>query len=444
MRDMRQLARRLVVIFLCISGALVVGVSSVSAASCHDGGPCKVGDTGPGGGIVFYDAGSLQWWGQFLEFSRNFKSQVPWSPNEMASVSVYPLSTVGASAARQRVLSKAIGMGKKNTAAIVAAYGQSATYAAGVVGIGSSVVSDWYLPSKDEADALYNYLKTGGKSSPKLSEAAKFNKSMTKSALWTSSEASDSFAWYQLFVDGTQFTDANGIIPGLKGNKAFTFTSKHVGSNFPPMQLIAVPIRAFSVGGGMPTVNPVGGYVVGDIGPGGGIVFYDAGSHQSWGRYLEVAPSDCEGIQLQWKPNNPKVPLLYGDSKPGFTAAQKRVLAKSVGSGKTNTDLIVSKYGSKVAYAALYAQSLICNEVDDWFLPSKDELDLVFNNLKSRDVPLGSFDKGYYWTSTEYNNQTAWTEYFTDGQQFDRVKTLSANKFGAQRPFRVRPIRAFG
>lgn len=403
-----------------------------------------MGDTGPGGGVVFYNAGSLQWWGQFLEFNRNFYAQVPWSPSEMASVSVYPLPSGGVSEARQRVLSKAIGMGKKNTAAIVAAYGQSATYAAGVVGTDSSVVSDWYLPSKDEADALYNYLKTGGKSSPKLAEAAKFNKSMTKSALWTSSEASGSFAWYQLFVDGTQFTDANGIIPGLNGNKILTFTSKHVGSNFPPMQLIAVPIRAFSVGGGTPVANPVGQYVVGDIGPGGGIIFYDAGSHQSWGRYLEVAPSDCEGVQLQWKPNNPKAPLLYADSKPGFTAAQKRVLAKSVGSGKANTDLIVSKYGSKTTYAALYAQSLICHEADDWFLPSKDELDLVFNNLKALDAPLGSFDKGYYWTSTEYNNQTAWTEYFTDGQQFDRVKTLSANKFGAQRPFRVRPVRAFG
>ncbi|MEN9300885.1 MAG: hypothetical protein RLZZ254_666, partial [Actinomycetota bacterium] len=61
-----------------------------------------------------------------------------------------------------------------------------------------------------------------------------------------------------------------------------------------------------------------------------------------------------------------------------------------------------------------------------------------------RDVPLGDFDKGYYWTSTDYNNVTAWTQYFTDGQQFDRVQTLAANKQPPNRPFRVRMIRAFG
>ncbi len=51
---------------------------------------------------------------------------------------------------------------------------------------------------------------------------------------------------------------------------------------------------------------------------------------------------------------------------------------------------------------------------------------------------------------SEYNNENAWTQYWIDGQQFDREKWLSANeqrrKGGAEdpRPFRVRPIRAFG
>lgn len=38
-------------------------------------------------------------------------------------------------------------------------------------------------------------------------------------------------------------------------------------------------------------------------GPGGAIVFYDAGSTKAWGRYLEAAPTGWSG-----SPNDPRVP----------------------------------------------------------------------------------------------------------------------------------------
>ncbi|MFM8835538.1 MAG: hypothetical protein ACKOFM_01575, partial [Actinomycetota bacterium] len=45
-----------------------VGVANASAAPCSsDGTGCSVGSVGPGGGVVFYDAGSPQWWGRYLE-----------------------------------------------------------------------------------------------------------------------------------------------------------------------------------------------------------------------------------------------------------------------------------------------------------------------------------------------------------------------------------------
>jgi hypothetical protein len=43
-----------------------VGQGNVGS-TCAQGGPCSVGDTGPGGGIVFYVASTQQSWGRYLE-----------------------------------------------------------------------------------------------------------------------------------------------------------------------------------------------------------------------------------------------------------------------------------------------------------------------------------------------------------------------------------------
>jgi hypothetical protein len=115
--------------------------------------------------------------------------------------------------------------------------------------------------------------------------------------------------------------------------------------------------------------------------------------------------------------------------------------------GRANTDAIVSAFGAG-SYAAKFADDLVCGGHDDWFLPSKNELDVAYNRVAQNrvggnDTPVGGFNKGYYWTSSSYNFETAWTQYFMDGQQFDRVQRLDGNKTPPT-PFRVRPVRAFG
>jgi hypothetical protein len=174
-------------------------------------------------------------------------------------------------------------------------------------------------------------------------------------------------------------------------------------------------------------------------------VFYDAGKEEYWGRYLEMAPQSCEGVRYAWRPagNNNTVYKPQGDK----TAAELRVLAKGIGMGKVNTRIITLALGAG-KYAAKYAEDLVCGGRDDWFLPSKDELDTAYNRLAqnrvgSKDTPIGGFNKGYYWTSTDYNDKTAWSQYFMDGQQFDRVQTMDGNRTPPN-PFRVRAIRAFG
>jgi len=145
---------------------------------------------------------------------------------------------------------------------------------------------------------------------------------------------------------------------------------------------------------------------------------------------------------LKWRPANNKKSVYQGS-----LAASIRVIAKQFGVGRANTQTIVSAFGEG-SYAAKFADDLVCGGKDDWFLPSKDELDTAFNRLAQNrvagnDTPVGGFNKGYYWTSSDYNNKTAWTQYFMDGQQFDRVQTLDGNR-NPPTPFRVRPVRAFG
>ena len=411
--------------------------ANASVAPCSsDGTGCSVGSVGPGGGIVFYDAGSMQWWGRFLEAKTN---------------SVPAAGVWGSAVLNPRVANKEIGMGKANSKLMLqdstSVYSRLQSY----FGVG---VNEFYLPSKDELDALYNYWKISGDQRIKYSAVP----------MWTSSEASATFVWYQLFQDGTQFTDANGIIRGLKGNKDFLKSPVHVGSDFKATDFQVVGVRAIPAtskmqsdidltvrattnntqcsAGGANTVCKVG-----DIGPGGGIVFYDAGKDEYWGRYLEMAPKSCEGERLPWRPAGNTKTVYTGSGSQ--SAAELRLLAKGLGMGKVNTRVITLALGAGTKpYAAKFAEDSTCGGKDDWFLPSKDELDIAFNRLAQNrvagnDTPVGGFNKGYYWTSTDYNNSTAWTQYFMDGQQFDRVQTLDGNR-NPPNPFRVRPIRAFG
>ena len=424
--------RRLVLVMsLIVAGLVGIAQPAQAARTCKETGKgCAVGMIGPGGGVVFYDAGSQQWWGRFLEARMEPKAfGSHWGPSE----SLYIDGQDGLSESMLRLRSMQIGMGAKNTQLMLSKFGTAS--------IAGKIRSGWSIPSADELDALYNYWKLGG--------AGRFYRGV----MWTSSEQSATFAWYQQFQDGTKFTDANGIIRGLSGNKDLAMSPYHQGS-FASQKFGVVSVRAFPAGTGIPSRPEVvtsarqnaqcsagTSCAVGDIGPGGGVVFYDAGSTQSWGRYLEAAPASCEIAGVPFKPVG---------GVQGIHALQiDRVRAKAVGTGKANTDLIVQRYGATRSHAAALVRSQACNGLTDWFLPSSGELNLAWrvlaqNRVNREPTPVGGFDIGYYWTSSDYNGTEAWTQYFNDGQQFDRVQTLSANRQPPSRTFKVRGVRAFG
>ena len=69
---------------------------------------------------------------------------------------------------------------------------------------------------------------------------------------------------------------------------------------------------------------------------------------------------------------------------------------------------------------------------DDWFLPSSDEMDLLY---RIRGVlGVDGFSPGVYWSSTEYRDDDAWVQTFINGNQYDYGKGYTRD---------VRAVRAF-
>lgn len=170
--------------------------------------------------------------------------------------------------------------------------------------------------------------------------------------------------------------------------------------------------------------------VVGDTGPGGGIVFYDAGSTQSWGRYLEAAcvgwsDGTCGGSDL----TDPTA--QWGCFETPITGAD----GTAIGTGEENTTDITASVCSTAGIAARLADDLVLGAQTDWFLPSKDELNEMFTMLHSSFTPLGGFlNDDFYLSSSEGDDASAWAQLFDDGVQDNRNKVTT---------YYVRPVRAF-
>lgn len=101
----------------------------------------------------------------------------------------------------------------------------------------------------------------------------------------------------------------------------------------------------------------------------------------------------------------------------------------AVGKGYETTTLIIDRQGAG-SYAASRCEELTLNGYSDWFLPSKNELNLLYQQRNQ----IGDFTEGYYWCSAEYDSLHAWNQYFPYGPQY------YANKAD---PACVRAIRAF-
>ena len=147
---------------------------------------------------------------------------------------------------------------------------------------------------------------------------------------------------------------------------------------------------------------------------GGGIVFYiDASGHHGL-----IAATVDQGSGTHWAEAG------YQDTYvPGGTST-------AIGSGSTNTDHIVAQNGLTNTYAAGMTRSYTGGGYSDWFLPSIDELNLMYQQK----LVIGNLANNWYWSSSESGASVARFMAFNDGGQGDYYKAYSCL---------VRAVRAF-
>jgi uncharacterized repeat protein (TIGR02543 family) len=156
----------------------------------------SVGDSGPGGGIVFYDKGTYSDGWRYLESSlANAPTTLVWQDPYVS------ISGIGT----------AIGTGMANTQAIVTwlrANSQStdraALYCDDLVEGGKS---DWFLPSKDELNQMYINRDTIG--------------GFGGSSFWYSSQLDASRSGGQVFGSGFQYNDYKSNLWNVRCARAF-------------------------------------------------------------------------------------------------------------------------------------------------------------------------------------------------------------------------------
>ena len=202
--------------------------------------------------------------------------------------------------------------------------------------------------------------------------------------------------------------------------------------------------------------------VLGDIGPGGGQVFYVADGLSFFTSVGSICNTKCkylEAAPVSWSTNTQKpkqtICVTPGNATTDPKCVWSGVTAKliglsaqgiEIGTGYANTSAIIaqSNIAGKAATAARGYQG---GGFVDWFLPSQLELNQLCRYAQNLEVDTGTtscvrgelrsgFSADYYWSSSE-----SIRPYPARFQSFNTGAQITSSKFYA---FYVRPVRAFG
>jgi len=101
----------------------------------------------------------------------------------------------------------------------------------------------------------------------------------------------------------------------------------------------------------------------------------------------------------------------------------------AIGTGNQNTIDIMAGCAT-AGIAARLCGDLTEGGYSDWYLPSKDELNALYTNKEA----IGGFAINVYWSSTESDDEYAWLQNFSNGDQYGYDKNST---------YYVRAVRSF-
>jgi len=212
------------------------------------------------------------------------------------------------------------------------------------------------------------------------------------------------------YLDVSTFADFSSFLSGYNNFFVGNFTTYSV-TGLTPLTTYYYRVRANNFcrneNSNTITVNTI--IIIGDSYAGGKVAYIDG-----TGQHGLIAKSSNEPSDLPW-----------GCSGTNLTGAD----GTAIGTGAQNTVDIVTEC-AEADIAARKCSDLVFNGYNDWYLPSKDELNQLYINKAA----IGGFDSGDYWSSSETSSSDARWQDFGTG-------SFGSNGKGFY--FRVRSVRSF-
>ena len=205
-----------------------------------------------------------------------------------------------------------------------------------------------------------------------------------------------------------------------------TETDIEGGSNYTitgTSQLLSVPYALHAK-----TAGNVITYKVGDFAHGGIVFWVD-----ETGQHGLVCSKSNQSTSSRWF---------------GGTFGNTRSLGDGLYAGKNNTSIIIASHvflgDDDTTYAARVSNEYQATEngktYGGWYLPSKYELNLIYQNRAVINTTAASnsgesISANSYWSSTESSSSRAWILDMSNGQASDILKSITANSIRAVRSF---------